>query len=358
MMRRLGIVVMVVVALVFAGSTGSQATVATTRVLPAIDLSTTTTGWVPVAFGDAQVSVPATWWVLYNSCPTGSPPGEVLVNPANTYCPAFGQGGPKNVVWLVSRSYAGFRPSSSDTRSVINGFSVYDDRGTYFVPSLGLQLTLSGPLAQRVLHTLTRSPRTVALASGPAPTVPSSWHRLSFAGLAFEAPRWWLLSRTSNNLGIGDQCGTAGVALLPGLSVVLSTDQQSVPWACPAYVPRYYTPEDGVRVDAGSLSRVEGTALSLGFAKHCLKLHGLTACPATSPAYSILVLRVTVPGRSKPVYVSIGLAGDGMVARTILYSLRAAPAIGHPLQVAGTIAGTLVRVGGPSPGAPVALPGQ
>ena len=31
-----------------------------------------------------------------------------------------------------------------------------------------------------------------------------------------------------------------------------------------------------------------------------------------------------VPGRSKPVFVSIGLAGNGMVARTILYSLRAA----------------------------------
>jgi hypothetical protein len=30
---------------------------------------------------------------------------------------------------------------------------------------------------------------------------------------------------------------------------------------------------------------------------------------------------VTVPGRAKPVIVSIGLAGNGMVARTILYSL-------------------------------------
>jgi hypothetical protein len=36
------------------------------------------------------------------------------------------------------------------------------------------------------------------------------------------------------------------------------------------------------------------------------------------------VLKVTVPGRTMPVVVSIGLAGNGMVARTILYSLRAA----------------------------------
>jgi hypothetical protein len=64
--------------------------------------------------------------------------------------------------------------------------------------------------------------------------------------------------------------------------------------------------------------------MTVAFSKSCLALPGLTACPATSPAYSILVLKVIVPGRSKPVYVSIGLAGNGMVARTILYSLRPA----------------------------------
>jgi hypothetical protein len=64
-----------------------------------------------------------------------------------------------------------------------------------------------------------------------------------------------------------------------------------------------------------------------------LSIHGLTVCPATSPAYSVLVLKVTVPGRSKPVFVSIGLAGNGMVARTILYSLRPATAQGRSSTV-------------------------
>jgi hypothetical protein len=64
--------------------------------------------------------------------------------------------------------------------------------------------------------------------------------------------------------------------------------------------------------------------VTLSLSAHCLVLHGLTACPATSPAYSILVLRVNVPGRDKPVYVSIGLSGDGIVATTILYSLKEA----------------------------------
>jgi len=31
-----------------------------------------------------------------------------------------------------------------------------------------------------------------------------------------------------------------------------------------------------------------------------------------------------MPGRSKPVYVSIGLAGNGIVAKTILYGLKEA----------------------------------
>ncbi len=75
----------------------------------------------------------------------------------------------------------------------------------------------------------------------------------------------------------------------------------------------------GGQVDAGL--RTEPT-VTLSLSAHCLVLHGLTACPATSPAYSILVVRVNVPGRSKPVFVSIGLAGNGMVARTLLDSLR------------------------------------
>jgi hypothetical protein len=208
--------------------------------------------------------------------------------------------------------------------STVNGVLVYRrPGGIYYAPSLGIEASANNPDAESIiLHTLTPSPRSVALASGPAHSVPSSWRTVTFAGLSFAAPRSWSIMRTSDNLWIGDACGTSGVALLPGLSVVLSTDRRQVPLACSS--ARYYTPEDGVQVDAGSLPRVERDALRLSFSTHCLKLHGLSACPAISPAYSILVLKVTVPGRPRPVFVSIGLAGDGMVARTILYSLRAA----------------------------------
>ena len=87
--------------------------------------------------------------------------------------------------------------------------------------------------------------------------------------------------------------------------------------------PAPQPPKNGVEVDGGSENGFP-FPVALSFSKQCLDLHGLNACPATSPAYSILFLRVTGPSLPKPVLVSIGLAGNGMVARTIMHSLRAA----------------------------------
>ncbi len=336
--RKLGAVVGVVAALILAVFTSSQTLVPTTtrvpitsKPLPVVDLSATPVGWVPVAFGDAQVSVPSTWSVFYNvGCPTSSPPGEVLVNPVVAFdCgPVMAGRGPRNLVWLTLLAGSG---SGYKHRTVINGFSVYDNLGTYFVPSLRLEFGASGPLARRVLHTLTRSPRVSALASGPGPAVQYGWHALTFDGLSFAAPAWWPVTRTSYNYGVGDPCNTPGVDFfnegVGGGEVVLSTDRFLAGFSCPAQRnPGPVYPGDGIEVDAGSktLSEFAREGLHQAFSKHCLVLDGLTACPATSPAYSILVLRVTVPGRATPGYVSIGLAGDGMTARTILYSLRAA----------------------------------
>jgi hypothetical protein len=117
-------------------------------------------------------------------------------------------------------------------------------------------------------------------------------------------------------------CGI--LPLVPvGDSITLSADIYHGLGACPiqeGYARGAQQPRNGVLLDSG----LSPLLVAGSFSKHCLKLGGLTVCPATSLPYSILVLRVTVPGRSKTVYVSIGLAGNGMVARTILYSLRAA----------------------------------
>ena len=65
---------MVVIAVALTVFTSSQTFATTTvpttaKVLPAVDLLATPAGWVPVVFGNVQISVPATWWVLDNSVP-------------------------------------------------------------------------------------------------------------------------------------------------------------------------------------------------------------------------------------------------------------------------------------------------
>jgi hypothetical protein len=323
---------MVVIAVALTVFTSSQ-TFATTTVpttanaFPAVDLSGTPAGWVPVAYGNAQISVPATWWVLYNSppCPIGSPPGEMFINPPPGvfHCPAETAPGPSTTVR--------FGPPTSPLSTVlghpevINGISVYPyptgPQSSYLVPSLGVEITVDGPLGQRVLHTLTWSPRSVVLAPGSSPAIPSSWQQVTFAGLRFSAPANWPINRTQVTPGLGAICRQQGVAFWDTI-VTLSTDARPLLLPpCPRMSPTPQQPENGVQVDSGL--RTE-PMVTLSLSAHCLVLHGLTACPATSPAYSILVLRVNVPGRSKPVFVSIGLAGNGMVARTILDSVRAA----------------------------------
>ena len=334
--HRLIAVVTVIVAAVLAVLTSSQTLVPTTtrvpttaNALPAVDLSATPAGWVPVAFGNAQVSVPPTWWVLYNSppCPTGSPPGEGFVNPLPGvfHCPAETAPGPSTTVR--------FGPPTSPLSTVlghpevINGIFVYPyptgPQSSYLVPSLGVEITVDGPLGQRVLDTLTRSARDMALASGTAPPVSSSWHSVSFTGLRFSVPANWPITRTSGAaFGLGNPCEMPGVAFFAS-GVTLSTDQHLLPpnaCASGAYSNAPQAPMNGVQVD----SRHADFHVTLSFSKNCPDPHGLTVCRATSPAYSILVLRVNVPGRDKPVFVSIGLSGNGMVARTILDSVRAA----------------------------------
>lgn len=190
----------------------------------------------------------------------------------------------------------------------------------YLAPSLGVEVRASGPLARRILSTITRSPRTVALATGRVLESRSVWHTASFGGLSFAVPQSWPVVRTSNGVGIGNVCVMPGVALVEE-HVLLSTDLYRVIAGCRYRRPVPQLPRDGFQVDAGrNLVPLPG----LAFSTHCLALHRLTVCPATSPAYSILVLKVVVLGRALPLLVSIGLAGSGMTARAILHSLRAA----------------------------------
>ena len=335
---------MVVMALTLSACTSSQTvvpttttTVATTQPLPAVDLSATPAGWVPVAYGDVQVSVPASFYVYYPGWLDCGLRGDALyLGPATPSAIGCGASSPNlrltTLVYLVQRRLP--LPFNKDVAVILNGIPVYPllfsasmspnphtGRGGYYAPTLGAQVTAFGAMAGRVTDTLTRSPRSVVLAPGSSPVVPSSWRSVSFAGLRFSVPANWPINRTAVTPGLGAICKTLGVAFA-STTVTLSTDVRPMLLPpCAYFPPTPQQPENGVQVDSGL--RTE-PMVTLSFSAHCLVLHGLTACPATSPAYPILVVRMNVPGRDKPVFVSIGLAGNGMVARTILYSLRAA----------------------------------
>jgi hypothetical protein len=321
----------VILALALAACTSSKTFAPTITTGPpraepllAVDLSAALSGWVPVAYGKAQVSVPASFSVAYPGqapfCGPVSPPGELFIAPTATAetgsgCPAAAR---STLVSLVPTREV--PPNCANEQPIIlNGVPVYrgltDDSllsYTYHAPSLGVEVTAHGPLARRVVGTLMSSPRVKALAPSPAPSVPPSWRFLSFAGLRFSVPANWPVERTETwNL-----CGPVDIVSAQG--VTLDTDKTFLALPCPAPLPFPVMPSDGMRVDSGA----QGPTGSFSAGGACLHIGGLTACPSSTPDYSVLLLRATVPGRAKPVFVSIGLAGSGMVARTILYSLR------------------------------------
>jgi hypothetical protein len=300
---------------------------------PQVDLAATPKGWVPVAYGDAQVSVPADWLVLVHDCMTigASVPGVIFIDPLHETRTAC-RGGPGKIpetTVVLNPASPGDIPKSVPAE-IINGVRVYQNPAgprvsdtVYLVPALGIAITVDGLRGQQVLHTLTWSPRSVVLAKEPASPVPSSWQDVSFDGVSFSVPASWPVAQTSVANELGWPCGTGGTELSGAVpEVSLSTDTSST-WAdqCPAIEPVVRAPGNGVDIDKGANSL---EAFAASFSGECRKLHGLTACPATGWPYSVLALRVSVPRNPQPVYVAIGLAGNGVVARTILYSLRAA----------------------------------
>jgi len=281
----------------------------TTRTsLPSVDVAATPKGWVPIAFGDAQISVPPTWYASYSTvCDFPHAPGSVFVGRTGYgFCPPYSVKGVP-VVYLAPE------PSGehvTGSRQVVNGLVVVrlvhnSFNSDYVIPALGVQLTLDGANAQRVLSTLTISPRALVLAKGVVPRVPSLWQKLSFAGVEVSVPPSWPVTRTDWD------CGQSNFG---SAVVILANDIHAL--SCPAPLPRALVqrPSDGLRIDVG-----------IDAAPHTVSPTCLYSwCQATDAPYSVLVLVRTIPGQTKPLIVSIGLAGNGLIARTILDSLRPA----------------------------------
>jgi hypothetical protein len=265
--------------------------------------------------------VPATWW--YDSlavgwCPDKPIPGLVLAGEdhlSKKTCPRPAPAA--SFAYVVSAgieeiTYHPLKPM------LVNGIPVYVQAGglTYWVQSLDAYVHASGPLARRVLHTLTWSPLAVTKAQ-PTRSVPASWRWYSFAGLRFAAPPNLPRQMTDDDLVGCPQ-------VVPGLQpwVLLSTATNALSPSCllQSAEVSYIHYSDGIVVISGPDQSVQLPKKS----QPCLNLHGLRACVTSWQYGSVLGLIVAVPGRSRPTLVEIGLAGNGMVAKTILDSLRAA----------------------------------
>jgi hypothetical protein len=276
-----------------------------------VDRNATPSGWVPVAFNDVQISVPATWDITFG-CPEMT--GNVYLGHATTsMCPDEAVG--LDIVVLGTEDAS---PPTEVSPEVINGLTAYwlgPDDGTLIIPALHAFVDATGPSAGEVLHTVTYSPRAVALARGTSPAVPSGWHRVSFGGLSAAVPRSWAIVHRSDWAVTCDPTDLS----LSGKGVLLSAGKAVFPPACPdithVVVP---IPTDGLVIDSGGYGPIASDSFG-----PCLRIHRLRACPATANGSSVLVLAVHAPGRSRPAAVEIGLAGSGMTARTIIDSLRA-----------------------------------
>ncbi|HXW34178.1 MAG TPA: hypothetical protein VEJ87_06320 [Acidimicrobiales bacterium] len=127
--------------------------------------SVTPEGWVRVRHGKAQISVPGSWSTIAVDCPWGREPGVVIQRDVASFTNCTDETGApvSNEVRIAPLSPPVLEPS--ERRSVINGIEVYWGLPAvgmisyigYQVPSLGVQIDASGPLARRVLNTLTRS---------------------------------------------------------------------------------------------------------------------------------------------------------------------------------------------------------
>jgi hypothetical protein len=183
---------------------------------------------------------------------------------------------------------------------------------SFYVPALHALVTARGPLANKVAGTLTRSASSVVLEDGPHFPVPHRWRWHDFGGIRFATPArwrtiksrvwypcWWVISSTE--------------------AVKLVNATRTVLFMCPPppFMADAMRPRHGVVVGAGRYMTLHRPA-----SHGCRSLHGLRACFTVPGPGSPLALAVYVPGRHKPTVVDIGLAGNGLEARTIFESIR------------------------------------
>jgi hypothetical protein len=318
-------------------------------VAPPVDLGATPAGWAPVPFERAQISAPSDW-LLNVDLPSG-------------YSPCTSQFG---FGWISLGSFISWRPRSCGSRAtdvalvpapaspppgatkqLVNGIPTWLSSSpppihaaggpaptvggpvlSEDATGLGVEVIAEGPLARRVLETLTYSPAAVVVDSSRIAT-PHGWHAVTAEGITFEVPSSWPVeSQAVWSRG----CGPAGASY----EVLLSTGQRSRA-TCSQPPPGPATAAAGegqpvVAVGPAAVSAASGQGASRSVGP-CRVLNGLKACLSfstgfRSPDFLTVEIYESEPHgfapAPAPAPLMIGLGTSGTIAVAILDSVRSA----------------------------------
>jgi len=301
----------------------SATSAATTAAPPA--QSASPAGWAPVSFGNAQLSVPASSWLVEAPhqlmCGLGDFNGMIFAGVTPGFPKGWNCGVTASLAWILP---AGKIPSGLAHRAdgaVINGIAVYrlasaEGSTAYLVPELGVRIGARGRLAARVLATLTRSPLDVVLGRGPAARVPVGWTWEQFGGIAFATPRSWARQRE-------DQRSTCGTGLWTSTLLLVDATKPPMYLPCPLQLPfaGVDQAEPGLvavtgKYAAKSVGESYGRCQSRGGVGICLS--AVTGQGGISAG--VLIFSVTRPGHAAT-YFLLGLSGSGAAARAVFDSI-------------------------------------
>ena len=314
----LGVMAVAAIALVFGlasfGTSAFKPEVLSLRPTVALtDTAATPAGWMPIAYGNAQISVPADWRVSPRPVCGHVGGGYVIVGTASRPIvnPRCRHASNMAAIRTLPTGHGQTRDRTGQINRipVLGGQPAPRGYATFLEPTLHALITVRGPLANKVLGTLTRSPFFVVLERGRRLPVPSGWRWHDFGGIRFAAPAQWQTIK-------GRVWNPCLAAIVTPRAVKLVHATLAVAFSC-ADVGVGTRPSRGVQVGAG---RYVAPHWSSRYG--CRSLHGLHACFAMAGLGAPLELVVDVPGRHKPTVVDIGLAGNGAEARTIFESIR------------------------------------
>jgi hypothetical protein len=310
----------------------------------AVDTATVPRGWLPFSFGYIQMAVRPTWDLWYSQsvpldCPTGFSGPVLLIytspSPDNPPRPDCAGGRPSDTTVLVWYP-ATLKNAKALRHQQINGIAVDGPKvvGKWqemSLPKLGIVIYTEGPRALAVLRTLSYSARAALSKLVPAPAVPPDWGWLIGDGLQFAVPSSWAIDHRAGRL---PQLDSDSPLWLLASTVLFYSGGQ------PSFVGGNEVSEGGTALGlADDLFDQEGVVLSsppLTFygtayitgpvSEPCALIHTLKIClsPGDNTLYGPALYTIRRPGSRKVVTLTVGLAGDGLVARTIIGSFRPA----------------------------------